>query len=211
MNRLLIARHGNTFKPGEVPVRVGLRTDIPLAESGCAQAVMLGKFLRKNYPNLSAVYSSKLKRGYQTACLAVKTAKLALDVLPQSQFDEVDYDVDEGKTDEAIISRIGKESLLAWESENMVPAGWRIDCRKIVQNWRDFARKICKMYPGQTVLVVTSNGIARYAPHLTGNFKAFRAQYSLKISTGAISSLVKENQDWIVEYWNIKPDDSEFQ
>ena len=101
--------------------------------------------------------------------------------------------------------------MQAWESENVVPPGWRIDCRQIVQNWRDFARNICKMYPGQTVMVVTSNGIARYAPHLTGNFKAFREQYSLKISTGATSSLVTENQNWIVEYWNIKPDASEIQ
>ena len=76
MNRLLIARHGNTFKTGEVPVRVGLRTDIPLVDSGCAQAVMLGKFLRKHYPNLSAVYSGKLKRGYQNGMPGCKGGEI---------------------------------------------------------------------------------------------------------------------------------------
>ena len=207
MNRILIARHGNTFEPGEIPVRVGIRSDIPLVESGRRQAVMLGKFLKNNHPDLFAVYSSILMRGHQTARLALQTAGLALDVLQLSVFDEVDYGVDEGKKDEEIIRRIGKKSLQAWESEGCVPPGWHIDRQKIVQNWHDFARKICKLYPGQTVLVVTSSGIARFAPYLTGNFKAFKEQYCLKIATGAISSLIRENQKWIVEYWNIKPND----
>ena len=209
MNRLLIARHGNTIEPGAIPLRMGLRSDFPLVESGRIQAVLLGKFLKKNHPDLRAVYSSRLKRGYQTACTAIQSAGFALDVVPCSLFDEVDYDIDEGKTEEEIIARIGKESLQLWESEARVPPGWQIDPQQIAQNWSDFARKICNAHPGQTVLVVTSNGIARFAPHLTGNFQAFRQQYSLKISTGAISSLVTENQKWAVEYWNIEPDNSD--
>ena len=36
--RLIIARHGNTFDAGDIPTRVGRRTDLPLVASGEAQA-----------------------------------------------------------------------------------------------------------------------------------------------------------------------------
>jgi len=53
--------------------------------------------------------------------------------------------------------------------------------------------------------VITSNGIARFAPHLTGAFEAFRRDHKLKISTGALAILTNENGVWKIEGWNIKP------
>ena len=205
MTRLLIARHGNTFGQNEIPVRIGRRTDIPLVESGRRQAGLLGKFLKENPPPLSAVYSSCLKRAFETAVLALEAAEWALDVQQMSVFDEIDYGPDEGKAEEEIILRIGKKALEAWDKDAIVPSDWQVNPNEIIQRWHEFAEMVCEQYIGQTVMVVTSNGIARFAPYLTGDIETFKQQYAIKISTGAICSLVKNDPDWKVEYWNIKP------
>ena len=45
MNTLIIARHGNTFRKGETPTRVGSRTDLPLVEDERGRGI--GKYLAK--------------------------------------------------------------------------------------------------------------------------------------------------------------------
>ena len=42
MRRIFIIRHGNTFESSADARRIGARTDIPLVESGHAQAARLG-------------------------------------------------------------------------------------------------------------------------------------------------------------------------
>src|SRR5258706_236449 len=106
--KLLIARHGNTFGPGDIVTRVGT-TDLPLVESGLQQGRNLGTYLQK-----------------------------------------------------------------------------------------EFADKI--------VLVVTSNGIARFSPYLTGNFDAFIAEHNIKISTGALCIFENSSAEtWRCLKWNVKP------
>lgn len=206
MTRLLIARHGNTFAPGETPVRVGKRNDLPLVDSGKAQARNLGLWLKQNNIQLAAVYSGNLLRSYDTADIALQTAGFTLPINKTKIFDEVDYGIDEGKTETQIIRRIGEESLLAWDQAAVVPAGWLIDTRQIIQNWQTFAEMIKASYPAKTILVVTSNGITRFAPYLTGDFSAFKENFALKIATGATASLTALAEHWHVDFWNIKPD-----
>ncbi len=205
MTRLLIARHGNTFEKHQTPVRIGKRTDLPLVESGRRQAHLLGKFLKKNYPPLASIYSSCLTRTFETATLALEAAEWDLGIHQMAVFDEIDYGPDEGKTDEKIISRIGKKALERWDQDAIVPSGWKVHPNEIIQKWDEFAEMVSGQNPDQTVMVVTSNGIARFAPYLTGAIETFKQQYPIKISTGAICSLVKNKQEWKVEYWNVKP------
>ncbi len=54
-------------------------------------------------------------------------------------------------------------------------------------------------------MVVTSNGIARFAPYITGNFDSFAQNHAIKISTGAVCVLNFENGQWVVKDWNVKP------
>ena len=57
-------------------------------------------------------------------------------------------------------------------------------------------------------MIVTSNGIARFAPHITNDYETFRQNHVLKLSTGAIGILNSEDgQQWGVSDWNIKPRD----
>ena len=48
MTTLIIARHGNTFNPGDTPTRVGKHTDMPLVEKGEAQGRALGRYLKEH-------------------------------------------------------------------------------------------------------------------------------------------------------------------
>jgi 2,3-bisphosphoglycerate-dependent phosphoglycerate mutase len=205
MTRLLIARHGNTFARGELPLRVGARTDLPLVESGILQAQKLGHYLEAQQLRPQLVYSSQLKRAYDTAHIALQTAALTSPIITDAMFNEIDYGPDEAQPESAVMARIGQEAITAWDKEALVPAGWNVDPALIIRQWQDFAANICETHPASTVLVVTSNGIARFAPHITGNFAQFLQDYSIKIATGAICSFIHDGKTWQVEYWNHTP------
>jgi 2,3-bisphosphoglycerate-dependent phosphoglycerate mutase len=200
MTRLLIARHGNTFAAGEVPLRVGARTDLPLVASGIAQAEALGRYFRSEHIRPDIVYSGHLKRAFDTARIALECASIDMPVTPLAMFNEIDYGPDEAKPEEEVIARIGKEALTSWDKEGIVPQGWNVDPQAIIQNWKDFA----EAHIGKNVLVVTSNGIARFAPHITNDFAHFSQHYSIKISTGALCSFTHDGINWDVEFWNKK-------
>ena len=48
-----------------------------------------------------------------------------------------------------------------------------------------YTYQILQNYQNKTVMIVTSNGIARFAPYLTGDYAAFKEQYNIKLKTGA--------------------------
>lgn len=58
---------------------------------------------------------------------------------------------------------------------------------------------------GEVILVVTSNGIARFAPYITGDFEGFSKNHKIKISTGALCVLQYIDGQWIIKEWNVKP------
>lgn len=211
MTRLLIARHGNTFEPGDPPRRVGARTDLPLASKGLAQAEAIGNYLLKNYIIPDAVYTGTLQRTIQTAQGAMVAAGLDCPVHQTDILNEIDYGPDENRIEDDVRARLGAHVLNAWDEEGIAPPGWIVDPERIIENWRNFAETIVKNDPGGTVLAVTSNGIARFAPYLTGDFEGFRAQNGLKIATGALCALT-HNPDsgngrdgWSVGFWNVRP------
>ena len=205
MTTLIIARHGNTFGPNDTPTRVGGRTDLPLVEKGEEQAKAIGRYLKENKMIPDVVYASHLKRTQQTAQIAIKESGVSNPVFTLNMFNEIDYGPDENKTEDEVIARIGKEAIEKWDSEAIVPEGWLANPETIIKNWIDFADQIRAHDDDETVLVVTSNGIARFAPYLTGDFEAFKAAHPLKLSTGALGILEYEDSKWTVKEWNLKP------
>ncbi len=205
MTTILIARHGNTFEPGQQVVRVGLKTDLPLAVAGLQQAKNIGNYLQRNQINLGAVFTSTLKRTIQTAKLALQVADLELPITQLQIFDEIDYGPDEGKPENEVIDRIGKAAIDAWEQQAIVPPGWLINADEIISNWQSFAQEITALWPNQTVLVVTSNGIARFAPYIA-DFAKFNANNTIKLATGALGSLTNIDGKWEVDFWNLRPE-----
>lgn len=209
VTKLIIARHGNTFDKGDVVLRVGVGTDLPLSSSGREQGVLMGKYFLKENLRPDVVFSSELKRTKETAEIALETAGLPKKVEPLAIFNEIDYGPDEGKPEEEVVARVGEEALTLWDEKGIVPDGWRFDPEACIRMWRDFAAEIEKKYKGRTVLVVTSNGVARFCPYLTGDFEKFSRENKIKISTGALCFLSKEDGEanWVVDAWNVRPRD----
>lgn len=204
MTTLIIARHGNTFGPNDTPTRVGARTDLPLVESGKAQAQKLGQWLKENNIIPEVTYSSQLKRTIETAEIALKEINYKQPVFPLEIFNEIDYGPDENQTENKVIDRIGTQAIKDWDDKAIVPDGWEFKPQACIDNWKNFAAHIVE--DGQEViLVVTSNGIARFAPHLAGNFEEFANNNKIKLSTGALGILEFKDDQWIVKDWNIKP------
>lgn len=194
MLTLLIARHGNTFDKGDIIRRVGKSTDLPLSQSGQLQAEQLGLYLKLRFADIAAVYTSTLIRTIQTAELALKAMAHRCPVNNLACFDEVDYGPDEGKPESEVIARVGEQALKDWEEHHVVPDGWLVDPQQINRQWQQFIDSIACEYDNKTVLVITSNGNARFAP-----------DHAVKLSTGALSHLQIEKGHWQLLEANIKP------
>lgn len=207
--RLLIARHGNTFGPHDLVTRVGT-TDLPLVESGLMQGRMLGAYLNENNLIPDVIFTSKLKRTIQTAEEMQHMMNMNLSIEPLSIFNEIDYGPDENQPEEIVKARLGSDAIKAWEMQAIVPDGWKVCPADIIHNWKKFALQLLQTYAGKTCLVITSNGIARFAPYLTGDFVAFSKQYPIKIATGAlcIFEYSPHKEVWDCIQWNIKPEKS---
>jgi 2,3-bisphosphoglycerate-dependent phosphoglycerate mutase len=204
--RIIIARHGNTFGPGDTPTRVGARTDLGLVDSGRRQGEALGQHLVREDMKPAITYSAVLKRTRETAELALAAANLPLQVLTETMFNEIDYGPDENKTEAQVVGRIGGKAIDDWNKYATVPDGWSVDAAEIKSNWHNFSERCLRIHCGETVLVVTSNGIARFAPFITGDFDGFAAAHDIKLSTGAVGVIEHIDRRWQVTQWNVRPD-----
>ncbi|MFJ1268504.1 histidine phosphatase family protein [Legionella lytica] len=204
--RLLIARHGNTFGPGETVRRVGT-TDLPLVESGLLQGYALGSYLKQEQLIPDVIFTSTLQRTIQTAKQAQQAMGTQLPMENLSIFNELDYGPDENQPEEQVVARLGQEALTAWEAQALVPNGWHVSPVEIITNWQHFAEYLRQQHQGKTCLVITSNGIARFAPYLTGDFVAFSTHYPIKIATGALCIFTNEAKSatWDCLGWNVRP------
>ncbi len=208
---LIIARHGNTFRKGQIPTRVGGKTDLPLVEE--EKGLLIGKYLKKHNLIPNIIFTGPLLRTVQTSLLAIKALGLKeFPIIITELFREIDYGLDENKTEEQIQFRLGKGNLEKgkqiidnWNKNATVPDGWLIDTGYLIKAWKLFAEEKEKQYQGQKILIVTSNGIARFSPHLTANFDDFAKQYELKINTGALCIFEKDEnaKHWNCLGWNL--------
>lgn len=203
--RIIIARHGNTFTKDQTPLRVGAKTDLPLVET--ERGTNVGKYLKMRTFYPKAVFSAPLHRTMETARLAIAALDRDIPLIVDNRFTEIDYGPDEAKTEDEVIARIGQKALDDWNSEAIVPDGWNVSVDGIIKAWQDFADEVEKKYHNNTVLVVSSNGIIRFAPYLTGDFKKFAADFNIKVGTGGVCVLEKEDGDnyWTVKAWGVKP------
>ena len=225
--RLIIARHGNTFTKEQTPTRVGGRTDLPLVETERGTAV--GKYLKQRGYEPVKVFAAPLKRTMETARLAVAAMDKDLPVEETDDFVEIDYGPDENKTEAEVINRLGRhylekegqnlsllseqdiinkgEEVLAWWNEKaLVPDGWVVSPCDIIATWKSFADKIEKEYRDKDVLLVSSNGVIRFAPYLTGDFATFAAEHDIKVTTGGVCVFEKDSgeENWRCTEWNVK-------
>ena len=203
MTRLFIARHGNTFDPGDVVLRVGARTDVPLSSSGVEQSATLGRHLRAERVICAAGFCSRLLRTRQTLQIVLEELGQQPTIIVEEGLDEIDYGPDEGKTETDVVDRVGQFALDRWEKEHVVPDGWRVDVAGITRFWTLFLDRVAIRYPDRDVLVATSNGIARFAPVALGLTSKNRG---FKLSTGRYGALAHcDSSGWSLESWNVQP------
>jgi broad specificity phosphatase PhoE len=182
---IVIVRHGDTFAPGEAPRRIGARTDLPLVERGRAQARALAAEFAERDIAFDRVLASPLLRTRETAqTIAPGRIETA------AWLREIDHGPDEGRVEEEVLARIGHAALDAWEREAVPPPGWIVDADERLAAWRTFLAGAAG-----TVLLVTSNGAARFALLALGLAPA-------KIRTGAYGVV----EDGRLTCWDRRPD-----
>ena len=194
--RLIIVRHGNTFDAGDVVTRVGGRTDLPLSVSGRAQAVALGRHFAGT--TFASARSGPLKRTRETATAILAAHATPPDLTTDLFLREIDYGPDENRPEDEVIARIGKPALDAWEADSIVPPGWRVDPDALIGNWQETFHEL-RDEPGNH-LIVTSNGIARFALAAAG-----APRHDAKLKTGAWGVVELTGEDVSVVAWNVRP------
>ncbi len=204
-----IVRHGNTFDKGDTVTRVGARTDLPLSASGLVQAEALARHFAGQAPAFSAAFSSPLQRTMRTAQMILASQSKAPEITPVDFLREIDYGPDENRPEPEVVERIGQTALDLWEREARVPDGWQIDTDAVMAAWRDFltglgAGDADAGHDVGPALVVTSNGIARFALRLAMGTN--HGDYTLKLSTGAYGIIqVGGDGAMTVLDWNVRP------
>lgn len=205
MTILIVARHGNTFEPGETPRRIGLRTDLPLTRKGIEHGRNLGAYLKKINLVPDRIYTSQLQRTLQMAKHVNEGAGAFLPPQAMPMFNELDYGPDENQTEDKVIARIGEQALSDWEEKAIMPPGWTPEAQTLIKYWTAFGQHITTTQPDKTVMVITSNGIARFALTLGGDFEAACKQFGAKLATGAFGVLEHDGSGWAVQSWNVRP------
>lgn len=196
--RVFIVRHGNTFDSGDVVTRVGGRTDLPLSVSGRAQADALAAHFVESGVRFASARTSPLKRTRATAEAIIALQAGALELEVSLFLREIDYGPDENRPEDEVVARIGADALAAWEAEGVPPPGWRVDPDALVGNWQQLFARLDGA--GGEHLIVTSNGIARFALKATG-----AAGHSLKLKTGAYGVIELAGGGAKVADWNVRP------
>jgi probable phosphoglycerate mutase len=211
--KLVIARHGNTFKKDQIPRRIGKETDLSLVEEHKGRSI--GKYLLNEDLKPDVVFSGPLKRHLQTASLACLELNIDTQTVKiEHDFTEIDYGPDENKKEEEVLLRLGNGNrengfkiIEAWNRNAIVPDGWKVDRDEIIGNWIRFSNYLEKDFYGKNILLISSNGNMRFAPHLTGSFKEFVKGNDIKVSTGGVCVFEKNEKDdfWRCIVWNEKP------
>ncbi|MDP3737641.1 MAG: histidine phosphatase family protein [Hyphomonadaceae bacterium] len=196
--KVYIVRHGNTFEKGDVVTRVGGRTDLALSASGEVQAQKLAQHFVGAGVAFATARSGPLKRTRRTAQVILAAQPAAPDLTTDLFLREIDYGPDENRPEDQVIARIGRPALEAWERESIPPPGWRVDPAAITGNWQELFADL--RGEAGNHLVVTSNGIARFALAAAGETRS-----DAKLATGAYGVVEIDDDAARVLEWNRRP------
>ncbi len=155
MTRVIIIRHGET--EWNASVKYQGHTDVELSEVGKAQAVKVGERLKKE--KINAIYSSDLKRAYDTGLQIAKRCRLSC--ITQEDLRETSFGEWEGLTYKEISSKYPK-LVKKWRSdpETIKPPGGE-SFRQMQERVINIFNKIISKHPGETVALISHGGTIR--------------------------------------------------
>jgi broad specificity phosphatase PhoE len=198
---LTIVRHGDTFAPGEMPRRIGSASDLPLVNTGEAQACALGRLFAEEGRVFDRVLTSPLRRTRRTAEL-ILAAISPCRVETCSWLAEIDHGPDENQVENQVLTRLGAATLARWNDALVPPPGWTVDAPARLAAWRT----LLATATGE-LLLVTSAGAARFALQADAAL-ATQAESlaSLKLRTGAWGRIVVADGQSRIAAWDCRPD-----
>jgi 2,3-bisphosphoglycerate-dependent phosphoglycerate mutase len=210
MVKIYIIRHGNTFFSDQPPLRVGLGTDIRLVPSGRKQATELGYYFKTLNIKPKALYSSALLRAKETAQLIQETANyLSLPITIKTELNEIEYGPDEGQPEDLVEKRLGALALEQWNKKGLMPAEWQPRPEQIIKDWEVLLNEVVETFNNGVVLMVTSNGRARFVPQLNcvRLCQTLATPVDLKLRTGSFGLIEKADEriTWQLCAWNVRP------
>lgn len=210
--RLILARHGNTFAPGDRVIWVGPTLDLPLVDKGLEQARVFGAALKRHGVRLAAAYCSPLQRTRSFAEIALATGGQDLALTVDPRLNEIDYGLWTGRTREEIVGDLGHGAALEqWETAGVWPAaaGWSGNEAQVRADAKGFVDDIAARHGARdSVLVVSSNGTLRFIAELAEPPTEGRAP--ARIRTGHAGVLLLENRQRRLLCWDVAPDGPDF-
>lgn len=214
---IVLARHGNTFAPGDKVVWAGATNDLPLVESGEQQAHGCAGAIRDAGLVLHGIYTGPLQRTRVFAnIIQQQLAQAAVDsaVFVDERLREVDYGGWTGLSNDEVLARFGEHdgraALEAWEEHSIWNSKhWIGSPEAITQNVQSLVQELITQYTvvgeTRTVLLVSSNGILRYFLTLIdGEFERRITDRSFKVKTGHLCWLQYKQNKFTCLAWNTR-------
>lgn len=195
---ILLARHGNTFAPGERAVWVGARTDLPLVEEGRRQAERLAASLVAEGFAPARIAAGPLRRTRDFA--AILAGVLGGIVAVDERLRELDYGAWEGLDGAEVAARHGAAALEGWERRLEWPGNWPEGEAAVTARVAAFLDDAAA--GPSPLLAVTSNGILRVVHRL---IQGPPTEGEGKVRTGAACRLLRENGAWRIAAWDVRP------
>ncbi|HVT63337.1 MAG TPA: histidine phosphatase family protein [Legionellaceae bacterium] len=207
--KLILARHGNTFRPEETAYYVGSQHDLPLVAFGRTQAELIGQYLSTLTRPIVAVYTGPLQRMQMTARIALNTLSYPIEIMTDTRLNELDYGLWSGLTSEEVRTRFGDDNYDRWERQSLWPkeCAWGESEAEVSARIAAFAQDLVHCHAKDDhIVIVASNGCLRYflklIPHA---FEQQIAKKQLKIGTGHLCQIEYHQDKWQLNYWNQAP------
>lgn len=207
MQYLLLARHGNTFAPGQKAVWVGARNDLSLVDSGVAQAESLAQALEKASIKPEATYAARLKRTVSYAQIVHDQLQLSKAVILDHRLDEIDYGSWSGLSNDEIKSKFGDIELNEWMQYGKWPASFAGSESVIEEQVESFVQEVVEEQADKKLtLAVSSNGRLKYFLKLMQDIYSDYIEHAKwKVATGNICLLSYSKGLWDLICWNENP------
>ena len=138
-------------------------------------------------------------------------------VQEEASLTEIDYGPDENQTEQAVALRLGRVTALAagqdpaaLGEEELQALGegvidlwnWKVDPAALGAAWQDLADRVAE---GEATLCVSSNGVIRFAPFITGDYAGFCATHDIKVPTGGVCIFTaRPGEPWQCAEWGVK-------
>lgn len=207
MQHLYLARHGNTFSPGQKSVWVGARNDLPLVEKGEQQAKALANYFKAANLYPDAIYCASLQRTKKYAEIVRHELGVVVPTNVDTRLNELDYGDWSGLSNEEIKEKFGAEELKSWNEAGKWSDAFNGEEAEIIEEVKTFVRDFVIQKPdNKMILAVTSNGRLKYFLKLLPDlYSEYMKSAQWKVATGNYCVLSYHEQNWRSISWNANP------